>query len=185
MFEAVGNYFETKLVDFGFKLDPPAGPREITVCFLDGKTVAVADRAGDGEVPAGGCPARLPVPADQRPGRPGGGMGQPGMGPGWVRARYGGSGRTQPAGRWPAAPAHGRLAGGRPWASGHPRRGRPGRTRQLRAAGPGYLGPGLGHAAGGGPRVFAANPTPDVDPELKAMLNQMAGPKPIFNFAAK
>ena len=44
VFAAAGNYFKTKLVDFGFKVDPPAGPRQITVCFLDNKTVAVADR---------------------------------------------------------------------------------------------------------------------------------------------
>ena len=30
--QAVGNYFATKLKDMGFKLDPPAGPRELTVC---------------------------------------------------------------------------------------------------------------------------------------------------------
>ena len=44
VFQAVGNFFKTKLVDFGFKVDPPPGERQLTVCFLDGKTLAVADR---------------------------------------------------------------------------------------------------------------------------------------------
>ncbi len=44
LFEAVGNYFATRLKELGFKIDPPAGPRQMTVCQLDGKTLAVADR---------------------------------------------------------------------------------------------------------------------------------------------
>ena len=44
LFDAIGNYFATRLREFTFRLDPPAGPREMTVCQLDGRTLAVADR---------------------------------------------------------------------------------------------------------------------------------------------
>ena len=44
LFEAVGKYFATRLKEFSFKIDPPPGPRQMTVCQLDAKTLAVADR---------------------------------------------------------------------------------------------------------------------------------------------
>ena len=45
LFQAVGNFFATRLKDMGWKLEPPPGLRELTVCLLDSKTLAVADRA--------------------------------------------------------------------------------------------------------------------------------------------
>ncbi len=45
LFEGVGNYFATKLRDLSFTLEPSSGPRELTVCLLDSRTIAVADRA--------------------------------------------------------------------------------------------------------------------------------------------
>src|SRR5262249_16833941 len=45
VFDMVGNFFATKLKDMAFVIDPPAGPREMTICLLDSRTLVVADKA--------------------------------------------------------------------------------------------------------------------------------------------
>src|SRR5262245_49428701 len=105
VFDMVGNFFATKLKDIGFVIEPPAGPREITVCLLDSKTLVVADKAvmeqflnadaqpdyrsklttaPAGMEPAPGMPGGIipSVPGGIIPSVPGGGAGGPPSAPG-------------------------------------------------------------------------------------------------------
>src|SRR5262245_7374463 len=99
VFFAVGNFFANKLKDIGFKLDPPPGAREVTVCLLDSKTMVVADRQAmvkflEADAQPDYRSRLMTAPAG---GGPGGGMpggpGSPGPGgpPGGYPGGYGGS----------------------------------------------------------------------------------------------
>jgi hypothetical protein len=210
VFRSVGEYFKTKLTEMKWKLDPPAGERQMTVCFLDGNTVAIADRiqmekfldAGE----AGAQPEYLsrltdaPAPAA---GGPGGGPGmRPGYGPGPGPMRPGAP-MTPGAPLTPGAPVSPGPAPAAP-GPGSPMSDHPGPDSDMNQplSGPGRPGgppgygppPGVGGPPGapgaGGqapPRVFTSIRTyRTVKPELKAMLNTMDGEtKPIFNYAAR
>jgi Protein of unknown function (DUF1559) len=204
LFNMVGNYFATKLKDAGWKLEPPPGPRELTVCLLDSKTLVVSDRevmkkfleanaqpdfrsklTGGPEGPGAGAPGM--------PGMPGVGGGPvvpPGPGPvappspsvpggpapGPARPPYSSTNRFLPFQAPPAPPPiPPPPGGGRPGMPGMPSPGMPGM-------------PGMG-GGGNAPKVFTAIPTyRTVHPNLKNMLNHMEDnreQKPLVNFAAR
>jgi hypothetical protein len=187
LFEAVGNYFATKLKDLTFKLEPPPGPREVTVCLLDGKTLAVADRVQMEKFLETDAQPDYRSKLTNGPAE-GGGMRPGGMGPGgYGPVSPGPGGPSRPGGSPPAAGAPGPAAGAPMSERVTPLQGPPGMYPGSPGGRPGYPGAPGGPGAGGGPRVFTAIPTyRTIHPNLKAMLNHMEGDqKPIFNFAAK
>ena len=197
VFDMVGNFFATKLKDIGFIIEPPAGPREITVCLLDSKTLVVADKAvmekflnADAQPDYRSKLTNGPAGVAPTPGMPGGII------------------PSVPGGIIPSVPGGG-GAGGSPGGSSQsdihrPFQGPPMPIRPSVPGGPGGPGgpsgpgmpsmPGAGGPAGGGggPKVFTHIPSfRTVHPNLKAMLNYQGDedkPKeerPLFNFAAK
>lgn len=154
VFEAVGNFFKTKLTDMQWKIDPPPGPRQMTVCFLDAKTVAVADRRimekfletdaqpeylsrlSEGAAPgvAPGGPPGYGPPGMGLPGMGGPpGMGPPGMGP--------------PGGAGPAGPVMPGVMG-LPGSPARPQSGRPAVPDETGESRRPFSGPPMGPAGG-------------------------------------
>jgi Protein of unknown function (DUF1559) len=182
VFMAVGNYFKTKLTDMGWKLDAPNGERQTTVCFLDGTTIAVADRlVMEKFLQSDAQPEYLSRLSNAPSAAPSGGPGgPPGLAPPGIAPPAGpGSPPAGPGG----APKPGSAMSNRPFSGPPPGYGPP---PGMRPGGPGMPGAAGGNAPAG-PRVFTSIPTyRTVKPELKAMLNTMDGEaKPIFNFAAR
>lgn len=181
LFEAVGNYFATRLKDIGFKLDPPPGPREIAVCQLDGRTLVVSDRfVMEKFLETDAQPdyrSRLTTgPASAAPSTSGVGGPPPGMVGPRAGPSAGAPGAPLPG---PVAPIPGMRRDIIPYQGPPPAPVNPG--------GPPPTAAGMPGTASTPPKVFTSIPTfRTINPNLKAMLNHMdSEEKPLVNFAAR
>ena len=185
LFEAVGNYFATKLKELTFTLEPPAGPRELTVCLLDSRTIALADRViMEKFLQTDAQPlyrSRLTAAPPPPAANAGPGAGGPIGGPGAGAAPIGGGGGAPAPPALPPPPPGGKLSDFVP--AQIPGPGAP----PIGPGGPGMPGMPGANAEPPAPRVFTSIPTyRTINPPLKAMLNNMEGDKkPIFNFAGR